>query len=92
MELISEQSAYEDYDHILVSFLLDSNILNHFFISAIIPQEPILFNGTLRSNLDPWNSHTDVKLWDVIHKLRFSKKPQHFWYHRVGRLSQQISP
>ena len=40
---------------------------------AIIPQEPILFNGTLRSNLDPWNSHTDVKLWDVIHKLRFSK-------------------
>ena len=40
---------------------------------AIIPQEPILFNGTLRSNLDPWNSHTDVKLWDVIHKLQFSK-------------------
>ena len=44
-----------------------------FSISAIIPQEPILFNGTLRSNLDPWNSHTDVKIWDVIHKLRFPR-------------------
>ena len=30
---------------------------------TIIPQDPIIFSGTLRSNLDPFNSHTDEELW-----------------------------
>lgn len=33
---------------------------------AIIPQDPVLFSGTLRSNLDPWNMHTDAALWEVL--------------------------
>lgn len=35
---------------------------------SIIPQEPTLFTGTVRSNLDPFNQHTDQKLWDVLRK------------------------
>jgi ATP-binding cassette subfamily C (CFTR/MRP) protein 1 len=35
---------------------------------AIIPQEPVMFSGTLRSNLDPFNQHSDKALWDVLHK------------------------
>lgn len=32
---------------------------------SIIPQEPVLFSGTLRSNLDPFNKHEDAVLWQV---------------------------
>lgn len=30
------------------------------------PQEPFLFSGTVRSNLDPFNSYTDVDLWRAV--------------------------
>ncbi|KAJ3031913.1 UNVERIFIED_CONTAM: hypothetical protein HDU68_010872 [Siphonaria sp. JEL0065] len=33
---------------------------------AIIPQAPILFDGTIRSNLDPFGNHTDEELWAVL--------------------------
>jgi len=33
---------------------------------AIIPQEPVLFSGTLRSNLDPFDSHGDDVLHDAM--------------------------
>ncbi len=30
------------------------------------PQDPVLFSGTLRSNLDPWGEHSDAALWRVL--------------------------
>lgn len=33
---------------------------------AIIPQDPTLFRGTVRSNLDPFNEHTDLALWSAL--------------------------
>ena len=33
---------------------------------AIITQEPILFQGTIRSNLDPFDQHDDLKLWSSL--------------------------
>lgn len=33
---------------------------------AIIPQDPAMFEGTLRDNLDPRNAHDDTELWSVI--------------------------
>lgn len=35
---------------------------------SIIPQDPVLFSGTLRSNLDPFEEHNDSDLHDALER------------------------
>ena len=36
---------------------------------AIVPQDPVLFSGTVKSNLDPFGNHSDARLWDVLGRV-----------------------
>ncbi|CAK9828616.1 Probable multidrug resistance-associated protein lethal(2)03659 [Anthophora retusa] len=36
---------------------------------SIIPQDPVLFSGTLRRNLDPFDEFTDKALWEVLDEV-----------------------
>ena len=35
---------------------------------TIIPQDPVLFSGSLKMNLDPFNKFNDIELWQVLEK------------------------
>ncbi|KAF2881310.1 hypothetical protein ILUMI_24866 [Ignelater luminosus] len=50
---------------------------------SIIPQDPVLFSGTVRSNLDPNNEYTDKELWDALEEVEMKKL--------VGSLNSSIS-
>ena len=37
---------------------------------SVIPQDPTLFSGSLRYNLDPFDEYTDEQLWDALNKVQ----------------------
>ncbi|XP_049584650.1 ATP-binding cassette sub-family C member 4 isoform X3 [Syngnathus scovelli] len=37
---------------------------------SIIPQDPVLFTGTMRKNLDPLSQHTDEDLWNALREVQ----------------------
>ncbi|OIW12545.1 hypothetical protein TanjilG_04709 [Lupinus angustifolius] len=43
------------------------DLRSHF---GIIPQDPTLFNGTVRYNMDPLSQHSDQEIWEVLGKCQ----------------------
>lgn len=40
---------------------------------SIIPQEPVLFSGTMRFNLDPFDEYSDIKLWEALDEVKLKQ-------------------
>ena len=51
-------------------------VLNRYVTRAIgaiyLNQEPVMFTGSLRSNLDPFQEHDDPTLWNVLHQVHMT--------------------
>lgn len=54
---------------------------------TIIPQDPVLFSGTLRHNLDPFNKHSDSDIWTVLEHSHLKE----FVSSLPGTLEYQVS-
>lgn len=61
---------------------------------TIIPQDPILFSGTIRSNLDPFTTYSDDELWrslELSHLKSFVKSLDLGLEHRVAEGGENLS-
>ncbi|XP_046852739.1 ATP-binding cassette subfamily C member 4-like isoform X2 [Xenia sp. Carnegie-2017] len=45
---------------------------------SVIPQDPVLFSGSIRNNLDPFNKNEDVKIWDALEQVQLKHVVDNF--------------
>ncbi|KAK1277387.1 ABC transporter C family member 2 [Acorus gramineus] len=62
VELEGGRIFIDDYDIAKFGLADLRNVL------GIIPQSPVLFSGTIRFNLDPFNEHNDADLWEALER------------------------
>uniref|UniRef100_A0A8C8DMC2 ATP-binding cassette sub-family C member 5 n=1 Tax=Oryzias sinensis TaxID=183150 RepID=A0A8C8DMC2_9TELE len=58
---------------------------------AIIPQEPVLFIGTVRRNLDPGGEYTDAQIWEALEKTHVKEMLPHSLYSEVTENGENFS-
>ncbi|XP_063304600.1 multidrug resistance-associated protein 1-like [Pelobates fuscus] len=60
----------------------------------IIPQDPVLFSGALRMNLDPLEKHSDAELWEALgmcHLKDFVQSLPKKLYHDISEGGENLS-
>nr|KYP56392.1 ABC transporter C family member 3 [Cajanus cajan] len=54
---------------------------------SIIPQDPTMFEGTVRSNLDPLEEYTDEQIWEALDKCQLGDEVRK----KEGKLDSAVS-
>ncbi len=54
---------------------------------SIIPQDPVLFSGSVRFNLDPFHEYRDEQIWDILRRCELY---EHI-YGKTERLEYKVS-
>eukprot|EP00794_Sanderia_malayensis_P020178 gene20178-22153_t len=54
---------------------------------SIIPQDPVLFTGTMRRNLDPFTTYTDLELWNALEEVQLKEAVEAL----PGKLSSEMA-
>ena len=64
----------------------DVNIQSSRRVMSVISQDPVLFTGSLRMNLDPFEEHEDKELWDAVEEASLKSMVENL----PQRLSEEI--
>lgn len=54
---------------------------------SIIPQDPTMFEGSIRTNLDPLEEYTDEQIWEALDKCQLSEEVRN----REGKLDSIVT-
>ena len=88
IELDSGQICIDDIDIATMGLHCLRNKL------TIIPQEPVLFSGSLRMNLDPFNTYSDEDLWKALklsHLDNFVNSLKEGLQHEISEGGENVS-
>ncbi len=55
---------------------------------SIIPQDPVLFSGSVRFNLDPFEEYSDLDLWEVLEQVQLKEAVKQMMYQLSGVVSE----
>ena len=67
--ILEPESGHIDIDGIDISTVPLETLRSRL---SIVPQDPVLFSGTIRSNLDPFGQHADGALKEALNRVHFN--------------------
>lgn len=68
--LVEPTEGYIIIDELNISEIGLHDLRSHL---GIIPQDPTLFSGSVRFNLDPLSQHSDNQIWEVLEKCQLKE-------------------
>eukprot|EP01062_Namystynia_karyoxenos_P062109 TRINITY_DN55036_c0_g1_i1.p1 TRINITY_DN55036_c0_g1~~TRINITY_DN55036_c0_g1_i1.p1 ORF type:complete len:1841 (+),score=628.53 TRINITY_DN55036_c0_g1_i1:98-5620(+) len=56
---------------------------------SMVPQDPVLFRGTVASNLDPFKEHTEAALWEALRRVNMHTRIEQHDGKLIGPVTEQ---